>query len=165
MMLTHAALAIALVSAQDTAQPPEFTPFLLQRIDSIAEAEFAKDSLGSITVGIVSGPNLVWTRSYGFADSARKVKASSATVYRIASISKQFTAMMLLQLVEQKRVSMADPVARFFPEIRQLRQPETAIAPVTFLQLATMTSGLARDPGDKRATQKGKPERWVETLI
>jgi len=38
MMLTHTALAIALVSAQDTAQPPGFTPFVLQRVDSIAEA-------------------------------------------------------------------------------------------------------------------------------
>ena len=164
-MLAYTALAVVLAATQDTVQPPRFTSFGLQRADSIAEAEFAKDSLGSITVGIVSGSNLVWTKSYGFADSARTIKADSATVYRIASVSKQVTVLMLLQLVERKRVALSDPVQRFFPEVTQVQQTNAGTTPVTLLQLATMTSGLARDPGDKRMSATGSPAKWLETLI
>ena len=151
--------------AQNSTRPLVFSPIGFQQADSIAEAEFAKDSLGSITVGIVSGPNLVWTSSYGFADSARTIKANASTVYRIASISKQFTALMLLKLVGQKRISFADPVERFFPQIKQVRKSRAGAAPITILQLATMTSGLAREPDDKRATAKGRAERWLDALI
>ena len=164
-MLTYLASAFIVTLAQDTTRPPVFLPAVLQRADSIAEAEFAKDSLGSITLGIVSGSDLVWTRSYGFADSARSVKANANTVYRIASVSKQFAALMLLKLVEQKRVSLADPVERFFPEIRRVAKGKIDAAPITFLQLATMTSGLARDPDDNRASGKGRPDQWLQTLI
>ena len=165
MIINYLTFALLLVQAQDTTRPPVFSPFVLQRADSIAEAEYAKDSLGSVTVGIVSGPNLVWTRSYGFSDSARTIKANANTVYRIASVSKQFTALMLLHLVERNRLSLADPVERFFPEIRQIRKSKSGGAPVTFLQLATMTAGLARDPDDKRASATGTSDKWLETLI
>lgn len=144
---------------------PLFPPSALERADSIARVEFAKDSLGSISVGIVSGSNLVWSKSYGFADSARRVLATPATVYRIASVSKQLTAVMLLQLVEQHRVSLSDPVERFFPQVKRVRGKSESASPVTLVQLATMTSGLGRDPSDNRATQTGKPQNWVKTLI
>ena len=158
-------LALGFALGQDTTQPPVFTAVALQAADSIAAAEFAKDSLGSITVGVVSGPNLVWTKSYGYADSARTRVANATTVYRIASVSKQFTAVMLLQLLERGRVTLSDPVERFFPEIRSIGGRAQSSAPVTIVQLATMTSGLARDPKDERASQRGRSQDWVKTLI
>jgi hypothetical protein len=51
--------------------PPQFRTEALRRVDSIAAAEFAKDSLGSITISVVSGPHSIWAQSYGYADSAR----------------------------------------------------------------------------------------------
>jgi CubicO group peptidase (beta-lactamase class C family) len=158
-------LALGFALAQDTTQPPSFTALALHAADSIAAAEFAKDSLGSITVGIVSGPSLVWTKSYGYADSARTRLATPTTVYRIASVSKQFTAVMLLQLVERGKVSLSDPVDRFFPEIRSIRGRTQGSALVTIVQLATMTSGIARDPKDERASQRGRPQTWMTTLV
>src|SRR6185503_16029731 len=102
-------------------QAPRFYAAAFRLVDSIAEAEFAKDSLGSITVGVVDGSGLSWSKSYGFLDRARHQPATPATVYRIASVTKQFTALMLLQLRERNLVRYRDPVEKFFPEIRRVQ--------------------------------------------
>src|SRR5262249_48757226 len=93
---------------------------VIERLDAQASAELAKDNLGSVTVGIVSGANLVWTKSYGLADMEKKLPATSDTIYRIGSITKQFTALMLLQLVEEGKVHFADPVEKYFPEVNKV---------------------------------------------
>jgi len=52
----------------------------LQIVDSLVATEFAKDSIGSITVGVIAGSELVWTRSYGFADMKSRRPADRNTV-------------------------------------------------------------------------------------
>ena len=155
-----------LLAAQAPAQaPPRFTPEALRLVDSIAGAEFAKDSLGSFTIGVVSGAALVWAKSYGYADSARTRLAEPTTVYRIASITKQLTAVMLLQLLQDSTVRLSDPVDRWFPEIDRVRG-RTPFAPhPTLVQLATMTSGLPRSPNDQRKSSSGSPREWVSILL
>jgi len=134
-------------------------------VDSIAEAEFAKDSLGSITVGVVSGPDLVWTKSYGYMDRARQHLATPSAVYRIASITKQVTAIMLLQLHEKGVVDLSAPVDRYFPEIRRVRGARRDRSP-TLVQLATMTSGLSRDANrERRPPQRGPVDSWLKMLV
>src|SRR5215212_9166466 len=89
----------------------------IETVDSLVSAEFAKDSIGSITVGVISGSQLVWTRSVGFADMKTRRPANRSTVYRIGSITKPFTAVMLMQLVAAGRVQLSDPVERYLPEV------------------------------------------------
>jgi CubicO group peptidase (beta-lactamase class C family) len=138
---------------------------VLRSVDSIADAEFRKDSLGSITVGVVSGRDLVWAKSYGYVDRARQHRATPQTVYRIASITKQITAIMLMQLAEKRVVSLSEPASLHFPEIRQVRgATDIAIDRVpTLLQLATMNSGLTRDASD-RGTRSAALESWMQQL-
>jgi CubicO group peptidase (beta-lactamase class C family) len=156
----------ALLSAQNPApSPPAFGTEAFRLVDSIAGAEFAKDRLGSFTVGVVSGRDLVWAKSYGYMDKARTRPATPASVYRVASITKQVTTVMLLQLVEQKRVQLSDRADKYFPEIRRVRSPFGPIESPTLVQLATMTSGLARDPADERRSQRGLPADWIPVLV
>jgi CubicO group peptidase (beta-lactamase class C family) len=133
----------------------------MRLLDSIAEAEFRRDSLGSITVAVVNGRDLAWAKSYGFSDRERTVRATPASVYRIASITKQVTALALMQLVDMKTVRLSDPVDLYFAEIRAVRGLSR---PPTLLQLATMTGGLARVPADGRKSQTGAVDAWTETL-
>ena len=144
--------------------PPTFTSTTLQQVDSIAEAEFKRDSLGSITIGVVSGRDLVWSKSYGYLDRARRRPATPAAVYSIASVTKQVTAIMLLQLAESRVVRLSDPVARYFPEIAEVKGGVGPHAP-TLMQLATMTSGLPRGPNDERRSSSGPLDRWVQSLM
>ena len=117
-------------------------------VDSLINAEFAKDSVGSITVGVIGGEKLVWTRSVGFADMKARRLANRQTVYRIGSITKPFTAVMLMQLVAAGRVQLSDPVERYLPQVKEIAAKPPGAAPFTFLQLATMTAGLATDPDE-----------------
>jgi CubicO group peptidase (beta-lactamase class C family) len=72
---------------------------------------------------------------------------------------------MLMQLLERHQVHLADPVERYLPEVRRVRGSGAGSAGVTLVQLATMTSGLARDPNDGRRSQTGLPEHWMLTLM
>lgn len=137
----------------------------IETVDSLVSAEFAKDSIGSITVGVISGSQLVWTRSIGFADMKTRRPANRNTVYRIGSITKPFTAVMLMQLVAAGRVQLSDPVERYLPEVKQIAAKPPGTAPFTFLQLATMTAGLAREPEEVGPFWTGPVADWEKKLF
>src|SRR5690348_1472722 len=119
-LFVHAvALLLAAATSLDAQALARRVEPALPGIDSLAAAEFAKDSIGSITIGVVAGSDLVWTKSYGFANRATRKLADRNTVYRIGSITKPFTAVMLMQLEQAGKLRLADPVEKFFPEVRQ----------------------------------------------
>src|SRR5215470_12466190 len=137
----------------------------IEQVDALAAAELAKDNRGSVTVGIVSGPELMWTKSYGYADMEKKTPATRETVYRIGSITKQFTALMLLQLVRDGKVHLSDPVEKYFPEINKVKGRYAGAPPITLIQLATHTAGLAREPDHTDKYLKGPVSDWEKVLI
>ena len=73
----------------------------VEHVDTMTRDEFEQDNVGSVTIGIVDGADLIWTKSYGHADMEEETPADRNTVYRVGSISKQFTALMLLQLAQE----------------------------------------------------------------
>src|SRR5204863_4467110 len=91
--------------------------------------------------------------------------ANRNTVYRIGSITKPFTAVMLMQLVAAGRLQLSDPVERYLPEIRQIASKPQGASPFTFLQLATMTAGLAREPNDAGPFWTGPVSAWEKKLL
>jgi CubicO group peptidase (beta-lactamase class C family) len=136
-----------------------------EQIDAMVSGEFAQSRVGSLTVGLVSGDKLVWTKSYGNAESEISLTANQDTVYRIGSITKMFTATMLEQLVEAGKVNLNDPVEKYFPEVNRVPKRYKDAQPITLLQLATHTSGLSREPDHTATYVTGEPEAWKETLI
>jgi D-alanyl-D-alanine carboxypeptidase len=137
----------------------------IDRVDALAAAEFAKDNRGGATVGVVSGAELVWTKSYGYADMEKKTPATKDTVYRIGSITKQFTGLMLLQLVEAGKVRLSDPVEKYFPEVNKVEGRFAGAPPITLVQLATHTSGMGREPADLQTYLKGPVSEWEKVMI
>jgi CubicO group peptidase (beta-lactamase class C family) len=137
----------------------------IEAADSLISAEFAKDSIGSITVGVIVGSQLAWTRSVGFADMNARRPANRNTVYRIGSITKPFTAVMLMQVVGAGRIQLSDPVERYLPEVKQIVSKPQGASPFTFLQLATMTAGLAREPEEAGPFWTGPVSAWEKKLL
>ena len=137
----------------------------LAEIDSLFATDLARRPVGSVTAGVISGGELIWTKSYGDADMEKKIPADRDTVYRIGSITKMFTALMLEQLVESGKVHLADPAEKYFPEIKTVENRFSFAPPVTLMQLATHTSGLDREPGDTETYVKGAVADWEKTLI
>src|SRR5262249_39918461 len=129
-------------------------------------ADFARSKVGSVTAAVVSRKDLVWTKSYGNADMEKEAAADKDTVYRIGSITKMFTALMLEQLVESGQVHYSDPVEKYFPEIKTVPGRFPDAPPISLIQLVTHTSGLGREPDDTDTyVSGGPPAAWEKTLI
>jgi CubicO group peptidase (beta-lactamase class C family) len=158
------ALSLAVPAARQAPAQRDYSA-ALQEIDALAADMHRADPLGGITVGVVVGPRLIWTKSYGFADAEAQRPASAETVYRIGSITKQFTGLMLLQLVEHGTVRLSDPVEKYVPEVSEIPRFHAAAPAITLVQLATMTSGLAREPKGPPDHSRGPVSGWTTKVL
>ena len=64
-----------------------------------------KHDLPGFSVGVIHDQELLWSKGYGYADVTNKIPATDQTLYRVASITKTFTAAAIMQLVEQGKLS------------------------------------------------------------
>ena len=103
-----------------------------QLLDRLAEKNKA---MGSLT--LAKDGNVLYSRSFGYAqiDGNEKKPLTAATRYRIASITKTFTAVMILQLVEEGKLSLTDTLDKFFPQIPNA-------ARITIAQMLLHRSGM-----------------------
>ncbi len=114
---------------------------LTAKVDSLVAAWQRETYAPGVSVAIVrGGRDTLVLRGYGLADVENDVPATPATVYPIASITKQFTAVAVMLLVEEKRLSLDDPVGRHLPEL-----PAEWRA-VRIRQLLNHTSGVPDHP-------------------
>ena len=155
-------VSASLLAAQSTLDPR--LGAALKELDTTLAADFAKDGVGGLSIGVVSGASLVWSRHYGFAEAEAKRSPTNDTAYRIGSITKQFTALALLQLVEQGKMRLTDPLEKYVPEIRQVKDAPAGSPPITLLQVSTMHSGLAREPGCAN-NSVGPVSAWQKKVI
>ncbi len=137
----------------------------LTEIDAMVANAYNKKPSGGLTIGVVSDSQLIWTKSYGNADTKNHLPANIDTVYRIGSITKMFTAVMLEQLVETGKVHLSDPVRKYYPEIDNVQGRFPNAPPITLIQLATHTSGLGLEPDNVERYVQGPVADWEKTLI
>lgn len=122
-------------AATGRSTPPSDRTAVVARLDSLATAFLRDGPAAGATVAVVRGADTLLLRGYGWADSAARRRATAATVYRIGSITKQFTAAAVLQLVEQRRVALDDTLGRWLPQYPRWGR-------VTVRQLLNHTSGI-----------------------
>jgi D-alanyl-D-alanine carboxypeptidase len=79
------------------------------------EGQIAYRGLPGIAVGVVSDQQLVWATGFGFADLSAKLPMTPATKFRMASHSKLFTAIAIMQLREEGKLHLDDPVSKYLP--------------------------------------------------
>ncbi len=115
--------------------PGGVDPKIAATIDATAEEWLADTGAPSASIAIVLGGKLAYARAYGSARLRPAVPATPATRYAIDSVSKEFTAAAVLILVQQGKLSLDDPVGKFFPDIGDA-------AKATVRQLLTHTSGI-----------------------
>jgi D-alanyl-D-alanine carboxypeptidase len=105
-------------------------------VDSIARAALESGLSASYQVGVKRGAEVIVDQGFGSADLEHDIAASSRTIYRLGSITKQFTAAAIMQLVEAGQVSLDDEITKYFPEY------PTQGHTVTVKHLLTHTSGI-----------------------
>lgn len=94
-----------------------------------------------LAVGVIHGGSLAWFHGHGVADTASKAPITQDTVFRVASITKTFTAIAVMQLWEQGRVDLDAPAADYLRSFRLL-PARASFRPATVRHLLTHTAGV-----------------------
>jgi len=136
----------------------------ISRFEAKLAQDVAEDSMGSISAGVVVGNDVIWANGFGWADIEKQIPADAETVYRTGSISKSFTAVLMMKMVEEGYFELDDPVEMYFPEIKNLADKPENAEPITFRHLASHTSGLIREPKLKGAAS-GPISQWEEKIL
>jgi D-alanyl-D-alanine carboxypeptidase len=107
------------------------------RMDAAAAGALRDIRAAGFSVAVVSRGQTVLAKGYGYADLAERVPASASTIYRLASITKQFTAAAILHLAEEGRLSLDDRISDHLPDYPALDRR------ITIRSLLSHTSGLS----------------------
>jgi CubicO group peptidase (beta-lactamase class C family) len=131
------ALTLALSALTSVAHAQRPTRAALRRtVDSLVANALAEGPVAGMSVAVVRGRDTIVMKGYGFADVENDVAATAQSVFRIGSITKQFTAAAVMQLVEQNTVSLDDSIGKHLPHL-----PGTWRG-ATVRQLLNHTSGI-----------------------
>jgi CubicO group peptidase (beta-lactamase class C family) len=119
-------------------------------------------------MGIVVDGELVWVKTAGVQDTGTRAPVTPDSVFRIASMSKSFTAMAVLKLRDAGKLSLDDPVARYVPELAALPYPTKDAPVITIRHLLTHSEGFPEDNpwGDRQLAQTDETMReWLRAGI
>jgi CubicO group peptidase (beta-lactamase class C family) len=162
LLAALAVLALPAVSPARAADPlplplpraaPEtlgFSAERLSRIRTTMEADIARGQLPGAVIAIARRGQLAYYEAFGSLDGARTRPMPLDAIFPIASMTKPLTGVTLLTLLEEGRLSIGDPITRFFPALGNRRvavdgNPENTVPaarPITLIDLARHTSGI-----------------------
>jgi len=116
--------------------PFQVTPQHAGSIAAMVERHVAAKQSTAVSVAIYTGQLPIWTRAWGKADIENDVAATPRTIFRLASVSKPFTAVAVMRLVEMGKVKLDVPVQKYLPQFPKKRWP------ITLRQLLCHQSGI-----------------------
>lgn len=132
-------------------------------LERFIEHEMKDKALPGLSITLVDGDSIVWARGFGWEDSTRNIRADANTVYRVGSVSKLFTDIGVMQLVERGELDLDAPVSQYLPDFN----PTNPFGkPITLRQLMSHRSGLVREPpvGNYFETNEPSLASTVESL-
>lgn len=116
----------------------------IQVLDAWIQATVAIREEPGLSIGIVHDQDLIWAKGYGVANREKHEVATPTTLYRIASVSKLFTATAIMQLRDAGKLQLDDPVSKYLPWFH-LKNVQPDAPAITIRHLLTHTSGLPRE--------------------
>ena len=109
----------------------------LRRFEEFIFEAMSRTKLPGLSAAAVDRDGVIWSRGFGFRDVKEGLPATPNTVYGIGSITKSFTAVALLQLQEEGKLSLDDSIGKFLP-----LELEVKGEPVRIWHLLTHSSGI-----------------------
>jgi CubicO group peptidase (beta-lactamase class C family)/D-alanyl-D-alanine dipeptidase len=141
-------LIILLLNAQrclaaDVLEPKGAYRDVVKRLEPWIGSEVESKGLPALSIALVDDQQIVWARGFGFANPAKQTPATADTAYRVGSVSKLFTDLALMQLVEQGKLDLDAPITKILPDFT----PKNPLdVPITLRHLMSHRSGLVREP-------------------
>jgi CubicO group peptidase (beta-lactamase class C family)/D-alanyl-D-alanine dipeptidase len=120
-----------------------------ERLTPFIEREVRQKKLPALSIALVDDQKIVWARGFGFADPKAKIAASADTIYRVGSVSKLFTDVAVMQLVERGVLDLDAPLTKYLPDFKPgvpTQSVGTRSVPITLRQMMAHRSGLVREP-------------------
>lgn len=155
---------------------PRFTD--AQRRDKLAtafpavraafEQYAAEQHIPGLALGLVLDGELIYADAFGTRDAASSAPVTPDSVFRIASMSKSFVALAILQLRDGGLLRLDDPVHKYIPQLKRLVYPTTDSPVLTLRHLLTMSAGFPEDNpwGDRQmAISERTFSRWLRAGI
>ncbi|MTI40233.1 serine hydrolase domain-containing protein, partial [Fulvivirga lutimaris] len=169
---TETAVELPSPTYSNSYQPPVFTADnRIEQIKSIAPelqeliADYAKASnIPGIAYGVVVDNKLVISNATGVLNIEKETPATPKSSFKIASMTKSFTAMAIMKLIEEGKLSLNDPVSKYIPEMSGLEYLTRDASIIDIENLLTMTAGFPEDNpwGDRQLAQ---PDQMLIDLI
>lgn len=133
---------LALAGAASAAEP----------VDSIFESFVQENHVPGLVFGVVHGGRLEYVRAFGVQDTTTRKPVDADSVFRIASMSKQFSALATLRLRDAGKLELDAPAARYVPELAKLRYPTTDSPQIRVRDLLSHSAGFVTDDpwGDRQ---------------
>ncbi|NOT63136.1 MAG: beta-lactamase family protein [Acidobacteria bacterium] len=154
VMLCFALIALGYAQGQTPKPIEPLSTAQLEKIESTVKAWMAQSKAPALSVALVTDDQLRWAKGYGWADVENRVAAQPDTAYRLASIAKTLTAVAVLQLVEQGKLKLDEPIHSYcaaYPAQQKFK--DTAYA-ITLRQLLVHQSGVRHNRFDETNTTK-----------
>jgi CubicO group peptidase (beta-lactamase class C family) len=129
--------ALAVLATAEAADAP---PQTVNELDARLVEVFAQGHVPGASVAVIEGGKIVLLKGYGYADVAGKVAATPDTIFRAGSISKSFTGIAVMTLVEQNKVDLDATLAELAPEVK-FSNPWEKTDPVRLVHLLEHTTG------------------------
>src|SRR5262245_1278839 len=133
-------------------------------LEAFIREQVREKELPALSIAWVDDQRIVWAQGFGFADGLNgRVAATADTVYCVGSVSKLFTDLAIMELVERGTIDLDDPVRR---HLEDFRPGNRFRVDVTIRHLMTHTSGLVRESPIGSYFDASEPslERMVESL-
>src|SRR6185503_12236238 len=134
-------LIVALCAISGASQQQGALQEKLKRIEQMIQQEMQKSDAPGLAVAIEQDGRIVYSKGFGYSDVENKVPFTPQTVSRIGSVSKTFTALAVMQLVEQGKIKLDDEVQVYVPSF-----PKKS-APITIRQLLGHQGGIRHYQG------------------
>lgn len=124
----------------------------IRNADAAADRFLEGKHIPGVVYGVVAGGELVHARGLGTLRVGTDAPPDADSVFRIASMTKSFTAATILALRDDGHLRLDDPVAAFVSDLADLRGPTRDSPPITIRHLLTMTAGFPTDDpwGDRQ---------------
>ncbi len=134
------------------------------KLHTLFEAYAEERNIPGIAYGVVVDGQLVIDSALGVINLEKQLPASMHSAFRIASMTKSFTAMGIMKLVEDGKLSLLDPAYKYIPEMAGIPYPTSDSPPITVENLLTMTAGFPEDNpwGDR---QLEEPVEMLKQLM
>lgn len=134
------------------------------KLDSLYDHVVTKYKIVGSSMLITKNGKPIHEYNTGYADKSAKRKTDSNTIYHWASITKTFTAIAIMQLRDQKKLKLADPIVKYVPELKKMRNPFGKMEDITIWHILTHSAGFRSPTWPDQSYKAGDWNELMERM-